>query len=366
MKKAPLIFILFLAVVSLTTCRTVPGGSYQKPREIKNVILMIGDGMGLPHVSAAMTVSVTPLNISRCTVTGLQVTSSADNYITDSGAAGTAMASGTRTKNGAVGVDTDGNSVRSIIEIAEDHGLSTGLVSTSAITHATPAAFIAHRRSRVDYQGIAQDFLKTDIDVFIGGGYADFASRRDGVNLIDTLKARGYEVDTTMEMIMRSDADRLAGFTARHDNPYRLKGRGDMLPKATEKAIDILKKNEKGFFLMVEGSQIDWASHAHAGDTLVDETIDFDEAVGKALDFAAADGHTLVVVTGDHETGGLTIIGGDVKTHTVTLAFSTTGHTAVMVPVYAYGPGAGRFTGIYNNTEIFVKMRDALGLVTGK
>jgi len=135
-----------------------------------------------------------------------------------------------------------------------------------------------------------------------------------------------------------------------------LKGRGDMLPASTGKAIEILRKNPKGFFLMIEGSQIDWAAHAHAADTLIDETLDFDKAIGIALDFAREDGHTLVVITADHETGGVTIIGGDRKAKNVKLAFSTTGHSAVMVPVYAYGPGSWKFTGIYDNTQLFQKI----------
>ena len=155
-----------------------------------------------------------------------------------------------------------------------------------AITHATPASFIAHQSSRGSYEDIAMDFLKTDIDVFIGGGYDHFAKRKDKLNLIDSLKFRGYEVDTSLAMILKSTSLKLAGLTAPVHNPYRLKGRGDMLPASSGKAIEILNKNPKGFFLMIEGSQIDWAAHANAADTLIDETLDFDKAVGVALDFA--------------------------------------------------------------------------------
>lgn len=329
--------------------------------EIKNIILMIGDGMGLPDVYAAMTVSEKPLNIERCNYIGLQKTYSANNYITDSGAAGTALATGFKTKNGAIGMDSVGNRLKSILEIAEEHGLATGLVSTSSITHATPASFIAHQSSRGSYEDIAKDFLKTDIDIFIGGGYTHFAKRADKLNLIDSLKFRGYEVDTTLNMVLRSTSRKLAGFTAPIHNPFRLNGRGDMLPQSSAKAIEILSKNRKGFFLMIEGSQIDWAGHANYADTLVDETLDFDKAVGVALDFAKNDGHTLVIITADHETGGVTITGGDRATHKVILNFSTKDHTAVMIPVYAYGPGAELFIGIYDNTDIFKKILTAFG-----
>jgi len=347
--------MLLIGTFMASCSATKKAGSSNSP-EIKNVILMIGDGMGLPGVYAAMTVSGNPLNIERCKIIGLQKTYSANNYITDSGASGTAMATGFKTKNGAIGVDTAGNHVKSILEIAEENGLSTGLVSTSAITHATPASFIAHQSSRGSYENIASDILKTDIDVFIGGGYDHFAKRKDKLNLIDTLKFRGYEVETVLSAILNSSSLKLAGLTAPVQNPYRLKGRGDMLPASSGKAIEILSKNPKGFFLMIEGSQIDWAAHDQRADTVVDETLDFDKAVGVALDFAEKEGHTLVIVTADHETGGVTIVGGNRTARTVKLNFSTKNHTAVMVPVYAYGPGAEEFTGIYDNTDIFKKI----------
>jgi alkaline phosphatase len=349
-----LIFIL-LGIFLTSFYPTKEPGNKDKP-EIKNIILMIGDGMGLPDVYAAMTVSDKPLNIERCKITGLQKTFSSDNYITDSGAAGTALATGTKTKNGAIGMDASGNRVKSILEMAEENGLATGMVSTSSLTHATPASFIAHQSSRGSYEDIAMDFLKTDIDVFIGGGYDHFAKRKDKLNLIDSLKLRGYEVDTSMVQVLSSRSMKLAGLTAPVHNPYRLKGRGEMLPASSGKAIEILSKNKKGFFLMIEGSQIDWAAHANVADTVVDETLDFDKAVGVALDFAQKDGHTLVVVTADHETGGVTITGGDRTTRMVKLSFSTKDHTAVMVPVYAFGPSAEKFTGIYDNTELFKKI----------
>jgi alkaline phosphatase len=361
MNKISNLLIIIVLGIFFTSCLSTKKSESKTTPEIKNVILMIGDGMGLANVYAAMTVSAYPLNIERCSVIGLQKTYSADNYITDSGAAGTALATGNKTKNGTIGMDTRGKRVRSILEIAEEHGLATGLVSTSSITHATPASFIAHQSSRGSYEDIAMDFLKTDIDVFIGGGIEHFARRKDKLNLLDSLKLRGYEVDTILNMVLKSKSLKLAGLTAPVHNPYRLNGRGDMLPLSSGKAIDILSKNKKGFFLMIEGSQIDWAGHANVADTLVDETLDFDKAIGVALDFAKADGHTLVIITADHETGGVTITGGDRETHKVNLNFSVKDHTAVMVPVYAYGPGAEKFIGIYDNTDIFQKILTSYG-----
>jgi alkaline phosphatase len=350
------ILLLSFSGISIASCTNTKTLSNNNTNEIRNVILMIGDGMGLPDVNAAMTVSRVPLNIERCNYTGLQKTFSASNYITDSGASGTALATGVKTRNGMIGTDSTGHILKSILEIAEDNNLSTGLVSTSAITHATPASFIAHNINRSDYEGIALDFLKTDIDVFIGGGTNHFARRKDNLNLLDSFRVRGYEVDTTLDAILASHATKLAGLTAAEHNPSLLEGRGDMLPKASAKAIDILKKNDMGFFLMIEGSQIDFAGHLNSQEGVIEETLDFDRAVGIALDFAQMDGKTLVIITADHETGGVTLTGGNKKLHLVNLSFSTRGHTAVMVPVYAFGPGAERFEGIYDNTDIFKKI----------
>jgi alkaline phosphatase len=361
MKKTSSLLLLIPIYLTMVSCVATKEKSNTNADKVRNVILLIGDGMGLPDVYAAMTVSGEPLNIERCNYIGLQKTFSADNYITDSGAAGTALATGNKTKNGAIGVDPQGNRLKSILEIAEEHGLATGLVSTSSITDATPASFIAHQSSRINYNAIALDFLKTDIDIFIGGGSANFANRTDKISLIDSLKFRGYEVDTTMDQIMKSFSGKIAGLTAPFNNPVRLNGRGDMLPQSTSKAIDVLSKNKKGFFLMVEGSEIDKVAHQNVTDTLIDEVLDFDRAIGVALDFAKNDGHTLVVITADHETGGVTIIGGDSNTRTVKLNFSSKGHTATPVPVYAYGAGADKFTGIYDNTEIFKKILSAYG-----
>ena len=278
-KQSGLLIIIILGI-SFSSCIQTKKTAFQRSDQPKNIILMIGDGMGLPDVYAAMTVSEKQLNIGRCNISGLQKTFSSNSYITDSGAAGTALATGNKTKNGAIGVDALGNPVRSILEIASGNGLATGLVSTSSITDATPASFIAHQPNRSRHEAIAQDFLRTNIDVFIGGGYEYFARRADKLNLTDSLKLKGYEVDTTLNLILNSTSGKLAGFTAPEGNPYRLKGRGDMLPLAAGKALEILAKNPKGFFLMIEGSEIDGAGHENAQDTLVDEDLDFDKAAG--------------------------------------------------------------------------------------
>lgn len=354
MKSLSLISVFAIFVFGIFSCQSAPK-EVAKPK-VKNIILLIGDGMGIPAVYSAMTVSPTPLNFERFPYTGFSKTYSLDDYITDSAAGGTALSSGKKTNNGVLGQDSSGNKFVSILEIAEQHGLATGLVSTSSITHATPASFIAHVPDRDAYEDIALEFLKTDIDVFIGGGINNFYRRADKLNLLDSLKSRGYEVDTTLESILASNSSKLAGLNVPMHNPFRLEGRGDMLPQSTKKAIDILSKSETGFFLMVEGSQIDWAGHGNQAVNLIDETLDFDKTIGLALDFAAADGNTLVIVTADHETGGVTIVDGNLQKHESVLNFSTTNHSAVMVPVFAFGPGSENFTGIFENTAIFDKM----------
>ncbi|MEX2371299.1 MAG: alkaline phosphatase [Bacteroidales bacterium] len=332
----------------------------------KNIIFLIGDGMGLPQMYAARTVNGGPLALEEVTHVGLHTTHSANRYITDSGAAGTALACGAKTNNGAIGVDTSLNDLVSILKYAEAQGMATGLVSSSAITHATPAAFIANEASRNDYEAIAADFLKTDIDLFIGGGLNHFTKREDGMDLTKDLMANGYTIATSVEEFLAHTSGKLAALTAPEHNPRMLDGRGDMLPAATKKAIELLSQQENGFFVMIEGSMIDWGGHANDQEYVLTETIDFNETIKVALDFAKKDGETLVVITGDHETGGMVVIKGDPVNKTVETAFTTGGHTGTLIPVYSYGPGAELFTGIFDNTDFKQKFIDALGVGEAK
>ncbi|MGM0620999.1 MAG: alkaline phosphatase [Bacteroidota bacterium] len=325
----------------------------------KNIILLIADGMGVVQLHAGLTANRGRLFIENLKYMGLTKTHSSDNYNTDSAAAGTALSTGTKTYSGAIGVDPDNNPLKTILEEAEEKGLATGLVSTSAITHATPASFIAHQESRNMYEEIAADFLKTDIDVFIGGGYNHFTEREDGRNLANELKQKGYTVEQDLNKIKKVKKGKLAGFTNPEHNG-RMDERGDMLPVSTQTAITILSNNKKGFFLMVEGSQIDWGGHAGSSNYIVEDMLDFDRTVGVALEFAAKNKETLVIVASDHETGGMTILEGDYESGMVKGDFSTGGHTGVMVPIFAYGPGAEKFIGIMDNTDVNEKMKKLL------
>jgi len=331
-----------------------------KAKKPRNIIFLIGDGMGVSQVFSGLTANHGKLFIENCRHIGFSRTQSASDYITDSAAGGTALSCGVKTYNGAIGVNTDTIPVKSILEEAEAKGLATGLVSTSAITHATPASFIAHQKNRGMYEEIAADFLKIDIDVFIGGGIDHFTKRKDGRNLFNELEAKGYEVETDLNEAKKVKSGKLAALTAPIHNG-RVNERGvDMLPVSTQTALNILDNNKKGFFLMVEGSQIDWGGHANSSIYIVEEMLDFDRTIGKALEFAANDGETLIVITADHETGGMAIVGGDLNTGMVKADYIAGDHSAVMVPVFAYGPGAEEFSGIMQNTEIHDKMKKLL------
>jgi alkaline phosphatase len=329
----------------------------------KNIILLVGDGMGAAQIYAGITANKGHLNIERCTHVGFHKNQASNEYVTDSGAGATAFAIGLQTYNGAIGVDSTKKPCVTILETAESNGKATGLVATCSITHATPASFIAHQPSRQMVEEIAMDFLKTDIDVFIGGGRKHFTTRADGKNLVNELAAKKYQIANSIEEVEKVSSGKLAGFLADEEQVKISEGRGDQLLKSTQTALKILSQNKKGFFIMIEGSQIDWGGHANDTQYLVNEMLDFDKAIGAALDFAEKDGNTLVVITADHETGGFALVDGDMTTGRVEGKFSTTSHTGIMIPVFAYGPGAEAFSGIYPNYAIYHKMMGAFNLI---
>lgn len=318
--------------------------------------------MGTSQVYSGLIANRGKLYLSTMPVSGFNKTNSSDKLITDSAAGATAFSVGVKTYNGAIGVDKREVPKKTILEMAEENGLSTGLVASCGITHATPASFIAHQPNRNMYEDIAADFLGTDIDIFIGGARNHFSKRQDGRDLLLELEAKGYDVITTMDSLSNAKSDRIAALINEEHQPPAALGRGTMLPDASAFAIDHLKDNKQGFFLMIEGSQIDWGGHDNNVPYIVTEMLDFDKAVGEALKFASEDCETLVVVTADHETGGFSINGGEIESGVVEGEFTTGGHTGVMVPVYAYGPQAELFSGVMENTEFFYKFKQVLGL----
>ena len=329
--------------------------------QVRNVILMIGDGIGLAHQYAAYTANSGVLALERCQTVGLVKTYASNNYITDSAAAGTAIACGEKTNNGMLGVCPDSSRLKSMLEFAADNALSTGIVVTCELTHATPAAFYAHVISRGEYENIALDFVRSKINVAIGGGRKYFENREDEKNLTDTMKAKGFQVAYTMDEMKTVEKGDLLALLA-DVGLERYPARGEMLPEAVTAAINILNQNGKGFFLMVEGSYIDWGGHSNDQEIVENEMLDFGRAIQAAFDFAERDGQTLVIVTADHETGGMSITGGHLQTGNLTTAFSTTGHTGIPVPSYAFGPGAELFTGFFNNTAFLPKVLGLFGI----
>lgn len=337
----------------------VPAKLAQKPR---NIVLMIGDGMGLSQISAALYDANQPLNLERFPVVGFQKTHSHSDLITDSAAGATAMGCGIKTYNNAIGVGPDTVPCKTILEEARDRGLSTALVATSTIVHATPAAFIAHQPLRSFYEFIAAEMADSGIDLLVGGGVKYFMDRKvDDRNLVRELKQKDYHITNSIPSISDSTRfDKLACFTA-EESPSTVSEGRDYLEKASAFSMYFLRSRPtEGFFIMIEGSQIDWGGHWNREQMLVEEMQDFDDAIGAVLDFAFRDGQTLVIVTADHECGGLGLNEGK-RPNKLEPEFTTTGHTGTMVPVFAYGPRAELFSGIYENTAIYHKMKQALG-----
>ena len=322
----------------------------------KNIIIYIGDGMGVAHITAGK-IALGTLNLERFPVTGMVTTHSEDQLITDSAAAATALATGHKTYNRAVSVSVDKKPLKTLFEYAEEPGKSTGVVVTSSVTHATPAAFFAHVEDRRQHADIAEQVLNSGLDVLIGGGWMYFipqsnegSRRQDNKNLLKSLETR-------MPVVLSYDrlpgqSKKLVALLAPDGLPKSV-DRDYSLAALTEVAIGILSKNSKGFVLLIEGSQIDWAAHDQDREGVIAEMIDFDGAVGAGLDFAQKHGRTLIIVTADHETGGFAVHDGSLETRQVTsTGFTTAGHTASMVPIFAYGPGSNRFSGIQDNARV--------------
>ncbi len=346
------------------TYETVSVAPIATDAKVRNVVLMIGDGMSLAHIANLYTANKGRVNmLDNAQAIGLAKTTTADTLITDSGAAGTAMACGVKVNYHSIAVDPEGRELTTLVDLAHASGLGTGVVVTCRLWDATPAAFLAHNVSRDEEEDLIGDFPTSNCDLIIGGGAQLFQNRTDGRDIIAEMESAGYTVSRTLgEFSERSDAPKHLVLVADKDTPLPAE-RGDYLSDASIQAMDQLKgQHPDGFFIMIEGSQLDDYGHFNDLDLLMQETADFDRTVGAVMKWAEQDGETLVVVTADHETGGLTLVGGSRHTGTTVGHFSTGSHSGVLVPVYTYGAGANAFTGVYENTEIFHKICQALNL----
>ncbi len=337
-----------------------------KPEKVRNVILMIGDGMGLGQTAALMIENhYEPLAFDRAHCTAVCKTYSANNRITDSGASATAMATGCKTANSHVGVLPDGTVVANLTELAQAKGLSTGIVVTSHLADATPSGFVAHVSDRHESERIAEMYAASKVDVLAGGGRQYFTGRETGRDLLQEMQNKGYLYAPTPEDFYAADRLPVIGLFA-PKYMERASRRGDYLVKATEHTLDLLARNKKGFFAMIEGSQIDGACHGNDSREMIAEMRDFEQAVGRAFDFADAHCGTLVLVVGDHETGGLTILSNDrdftASESGIAYHYSTTSHSGTPVVLYAYGAGACHFSGVLENTDIFRIIKELLHL----
>ena len=355
-----LIFILVSTLfVSCGNCKTICKNDQP---EVKNIIYMIGDGMGLGHVTAMMIENkYESCSFDRADAVGLVKTFSANNRVTDSSAGGTALATGYKTNNGRLGITSEGDTVFSVLTKAGKLGKSTGIVVTCEIENATPAAFYSHVDARGETNEIAMQLSEDSIDVLFGGGLKYFMERTDSINLVKKLKGKSYQFFESLDDASQVSSGKVATLVSSGHLPSIAEGRGDFLPKATSKALEVLTNNSnsngnKGFFLMVEGSQIDFASHKNEFGNTMNEMRDFEQAVKVAFDYADAHPGTLVVVTADHETGGLVMPSGNSDFTSgesgIDYKFGSVSHTGIMVPVFAYGSGAINFTGILDNTDL--------------
>ncbi len=355
MPKGELWHSFLSGIISDDVVDTLQKSADKKP---KNIIILVGDGMGMGHVqlaSLALNGAEEKINIDKMAVTGLLQTwslgDSSDSIMigstTDSAASATAFATGCKTINGKISVDPQNRRVETLFEVAHREGYHTGVISTHPVTDATPSSWYAHVKNRSMQSEIARQFVDSEVDLAFGGGAVYFA------DYWDALRAKGFAIAQTkkeMDALSSLPAVALLG-----DQELKEERPEPYLWEMAEKSLDLMAKAGKPFLLMVEGEEIDTFSHQNRGLKMVRSTLIFDRTVGTALKFASKRDDTLVVVFADHETGGLVV--HDFKTRGVAYRWNSTHHTTQRVVVYACGPGSGAFTGVMDNTDLFKKMK---------
>ena len=394
MKRICLISITMLALLFATSCNN---NVAEKP-QVKNVIYLIGDGMGFGAVSSLLLSEDSVTGFEQAPVIGLSETCSANNYVTDSPAGGTALACGVRTKNGYLGVDPEGKPLTSILRKAQAMGKRSGIVVNTVLTEATPAAFYAGVTSRSMSFDIAKQFTESDVDVAIGAGLEPFIKRPDSLDLTATLINKGYDVHLDWKTVLNTTSKKFVGILPmgdvhrRNESGNTTAGAADgaevclaaklaasseengdttrlseptvYLEKATAKALEVLSNdNRQGFFLMIESAIIDGYGHNNDSEGMIEEMKEFDNTLRQLVAYVNKHPETLLVVTADHETGGTGVSYKSYEvgsTTPVQLSFSTKGHTGTVIPVFAYGAGAEAFAGIMKNTDLPKKMEELM------
>ena len=322
---------------------------------IRNVIFLIGDGMGLSQITAAAYANC-GLTLMNFNYIGLQRNNALGAFTTDSAAGGSALATGERHANRHISMTEQGEAVPSLSDWFRGKGLPVGVVTLGNAVDATPTAFYGHSVERDNADELTRCLLDTPVDLLCGSGIRQFTERGDGIDLIGEL-SKSYRFVRSIDEINAAEG-RVVCIDERMDEAAEESNLG-LLAEATRAAIDKLQeRGDKGFFLMVEGAKIDYAGHSRCLPGSVIEMLSFDLAVAEALKFADENGQTLVVVTADHETGGLVLLDGDEQSGRIMGVYTTDDHTPAMLPVFAYGPGADRFCGTYLNTEIARRIRE--------
>ncbi|MDR2448406.1 MAG: alkaline phosphatase [Prevotellaceae bacterium] len=406
----------FLLIICCGLWLFMASSSCQAPQPVsktpKYVFLFIGDGMGLAQVAATEaylsakegTVGSKNLPFSNFPVIGLMTTFSANRYVTCSSAAGTALSTGNKTNNNMLGIAPDSTKLTSITYKIKNAGYKIGIATTVGVDHATPAAFYASATSRSSYYDIALQLPATNFDFFAGGDFiAPTGRKNDRPDVRQIITDAGYTIVRDHKAVagVKEKVILLQPGNKGSELPYAIERTGEdlTLPQITAAAIEFLD-NEKGFFAMIEGGKIDWACHSNESATSVYETIDFANAVQCAIDFYNQHpDETLIIVTADHETGGLALtiehnidglllIDEKTKPNEVNaktyldkdaikeerrqriaeqnkktgLGWASHGHTGIPVPVYAIGAGSELFSGKFDNTEIPKRICQAMGV----
>ena len=383
MKKIHSLFVAIFAMAVLASC------TFEYQKQPKNVIYLIGDGMGFGAVTSLLLSMEEETGFEKAPVIGLSETCSANNYVTDSPAGGTALATGTRTCNGFLGVGPDSVQLESLLKKAQKMGKKTGIVVNTTLTEATPGAFYAGVTSRKESYKIAEQFTESGVDVAIGAGLSAFINRPDSIDMTEVLINKGYDVYLDWKSVLGTESQKFIGIldmgdvhrrnkkstttasaaegqevclaarlaaTEENADTTRFSEPTEYLQKACTKALDVLEEEAKnGFFLMIESAIIDGYGHNNDSEGMIEEMQEFDKTLQTLIAYVNEHPNTLLVVTADHETGGT---GVAYKSHEVNhpeglhLNFSTKGHTGTVVPVFAYGAGAEKFRGIFQNREL--------------